>query len=88
MKKISVILMAFAMLLGMTQCKKNIETVTDSQSGVFIKVNITNNTNTRHDIITTGDPWPTGDLGKVVWENGDFLFVMSDGLPVGAVFYS
>lgn len=82
------LLLAFAMLLGMTQCKKNIETVTDSQSGVFIKVNITNNTNTRHDIITTGDPWPTGDLGKVVWENGDFLFVMSDGLPVGAVYYS
>ena len=84
MKKISVILMAVALVLGMTQCKKKAETLSQQQ-GQLITVRVANDS--KHHVITSGDPWPTGDLGKVEWEEEDVLFVLSAGLPVGILEY-
>ena len=78
------LLLAAAMLLGMTQCKKKAETLVQQQ-GKLITVRIANDS--KHHVITSGDPWPTGDLGKIEWEDEDFLFVLSGGLPVGLLEY-
>ncbi len=80
MKKLSTIIIAMALVLGMTQCKKKVETLTQSQ-GTFITVNVANES--KHNVITTGS-----GLGEVEWTNGDILYVFSDGDFVGMVTYS
>ena len=80
MKKLSTIIIAMALVLGMTQCKKKVETLTQSQ-GTFITVNVANES--KHNVITTGS-----GLGEVEWTNGDILYVISDGNFVGMVTYS
>ena len=86
MKKISVILMAVALVLGMTQCRKRIENVTPSnQGGTLITLKVDNNA--KHYVITTGEPWPNGNLGKVEFEEEDFIFVISGQNPVGVLQY-
>ena len=81
------LLLAAAMLLGMTQCKKNAETIisTPSQKGtIFVTLKVENNS--RHHVITTGEPAP-GDLGKVVFESGDSLWVVNNNQVSGKLGY-
>ena len=77
MKKLSTIIIAMALVLGMTQCKKKLTTVTPaSQGGVYLKVNV----NSNYKAIV--DP-----SGTVDFEDGDFLFVANGGAMVGALIY-
>lgn len=79
------LLLAAAMLLGMTQCKKNVETITSThENGIRISLKVENGT--RHHVITTGEPFP-GDLGKVEFDDEDMLYVFNGGNIVGAMVY-
>ena len=79
------LLLAAAMLIGMTQCKKNVETITTThENGIRISLKVENGT--RHHVITTGEPFP-GDLGKVEFDDEDMLYVFNGGNIVGAMVY-
>lgn len=81
------LLLAAAMLLGMTQCKKRVETLTsNNQGGVMITLNLENNS--KHHIVTSGQPFPNGNLGTIEWEEGDAVWVISAGAPVGKLEYN
>ena len=80
------LLLAAAMLLGMTQCKKRIDTVNQisgNQGGVHITLTINNDS--KHHIVTTGQAWPNGDLGKVMFDAGDEIFVVNGGKIIGTL---
>ena len=80
-------LLALAMMLTFTQCKKKIETLTsNNQGGVMITLNLDNNS--KHHIVTSGDPYPEGNLGTIEWEEGDAVWVISAGAPVGMLEYN
>ena len=75
------LLLAAAMLLGMTQCKKRIETVTPSQQhGTFITLKV--NDGAKHQVVTSGD-----QLGEVHYTEGDIIYVANGGNLVGALMY-
>ena len=81
----SYILLAFALLLGLTQCKKKVETIAQANQGVFITLNIANDA--KHEVVTTGNPYPYGSLGEVHFEEDDVIFVNSNNVPVGMLTY-
>ena len=86
MRKAGTMLLALAMVLTFTQCKKRIENVTPSNNGgTFITLNIGNDA--KHHVVTQGQPWPNGDLGTIEWEEEDFIFVISGQNPVGVLQY-
>lgn len=75
MKKFSVVIMALALMAGLTQCKKNtsvLNTVTDSDS-VYITINVENNG--KADVNT--------ENGMVTYNKYDRLYVVSNGIYVG-----
>ena len=75
------LLLAAAMLLGMTQCKKRIETVTPSQQhGTFITLKV--NDDAKHQVVTSGD-----QLGEVHYTEGDIIYVANGGNLVGGLMY-
>ena len=77
------LLLAAAMLLGMTQSKKNVETIasTSSQEGtVLVTLKVENNS--KHNIVLSGS-----DLGKVTFETGDFLWVVNNNQVSGKLDY-
>ena len=81
MKKLSAIIIAMALVLGMAQCKKQ-ETPTTSNANdgmVYITVNVDNGGG-RHHI----EP----SVGAYVFTNGDALYVGNDGHYVGTLTYS
>ena len=87
MRKAGTMLLALAMVLTFTQCKKNAETIisTPSQKGtIFVTLKVENNS--RHQVITSGEPYP-GDLGKVVFESGDSLWVVNNNQVSGKLGY-
>ena len=76
------LLLAAAMLLGMTQCRKKIENVTpNNDGGVHITLRVENNT--KHIITLDGQ-----DVGKVGFEDGDYLWVLNGSQIVGQLFYN
>ena len=79
----STLLLALAMILTFTQCKKKIVQTAPDNQGVYITLTLENDA--KHNVITFGDE---GDIGKVEWADGDFIFVISAGHPVGALQYS
>lgn len=80
--KILVILAASAMLLGLTQCKKKVETITPVVKG-GVPITVTVNNNDKHTIIT-GEG---ADQGKVFFNSGDELYVGNGGQFVGTLVY-
>ena len=89
MKKLSTIIMALALVLGMSQCKKQ-ETPTNGNGGdkVYITLNVSNgeslavnvdNNGSRHDM--------SPRLGMVKFENGDVLHVGYNGQYIGQLTY-
>lgn len=76
MKKLSTIVIAVALALVLTQCKKKVVTTTGSQNGVYLTVNV--NSNYKANV----DP-----SGTVDFEAGDFLFVINGTSPVGVLEY-
>ena len=75
MKRISMILMAFALVLTMTQCKKNEETNQDKT--VTITLDVKNNNGSKVDVNTI--------TGTVNFETGDKVYVGSGGKYVGTL---
>jgi len=88
MKKLSTIIMALALVLGMSQCKKQ-ETPTNGNGGE--KVHITLNVNNGENISVNVDNGSRHDmsprLGMVKFENGDVLYVGHDGKYIGYLTY-
>lgn len=74
MKKYITIIISIALVLGMTQCKKRIETVTPTNEG-GIHVTLRVNNGSKHSINTTN--------GKVAFESGDQLWVLNGSQVVG-----
>ena len=73
MKKISMILVAFAMVLGLAQCKKN--EATDQNETVTITLDVKHNNSAKVDVNPT--------IGTVDFETGDKVYVGSGGKYVG-----
>ena len=80
MKKFSAIIIAMALVLGMSQCKKQeTPTATNSEDGmVYITVNVENGG--KHHI----EP----SVGAYIFTNGDVLYVGNDGHYVGSLTYA
>lgn len=77
MKKISALLVAVAMVLGMSQCKKNVETIANESitGGMSITVDVDNNSKVNVD--------PTS--GSVQFAEGDKILVAYGGSYVGTL---
>lgn len=77
MKKISALLVAVAMVLGMSQCKKNVETIANESitGGMSITVDVDNNSKVNVD--------PTN--GSVQFAKGDKILVAYGGRYVGTL---
>ena len=75
MKKISMILMAFALAMMMSQCKKNEVQPTSNDEVVTITLDVNNNDGSKVVVNTT--------TGTVNFENGDKIYVGSGGKYVG-----
>jgi len=95
MKKLGMFALAFALMLGLTQCKKE-NTTTSSNDGA--KVPITLNVNGGASTPSTGSEIGSatdgsrvaveGGTGVVTFESGDVLYVASNGVYVGTMAYN
>ena len=91
MKKLGIIAMAFALVLCMSQCKK--ENTNDEGAKVPITLNV-NGASTPSTGSGTGSA--TGgsrvavetETGVVTFENGDVIYVVSNGTYVGTLTYN
>ena len=82
MKKLGFILMACALILGTSQCKKNNEANKPENNGksVFITLNVGGDT--RANVV------PEDDIAPVYYEEGDMIYVVSDGKYIGTLTYN
>ena len=86
LKKGTTLLLAALMLLGMTNCRKNLETVTSVPSnGVYITLNVDGD-GSRVIVNPTGHTSPS--YATVTWEDGDILYVGNNGAYCGYLTYS
>lgn len=80
------LLLAAAMLIGMTQCKKRIETVTpiaNNQDGL-VSITLTVDNGAKHYVVTD----PGNDYGKVYFTNEDEIYVVNGGNLIGILVYN
>ena len=78
MKKLNIIILAVALVMGATQCKKNVETINNAASeGVYITLKVGNGT--KHDV----DP----NSGEVEYNSGDKIYVGHNGAYIGTLTY-
>ena len=77
MKKIGIIVAAMALVLGLSQCKKEQPTTTNGNDVVAITLDIQNNRSTRMDVNT--------GTGEVTYETGDVIYVASGGTFIGTL---
>ena len=75
MKKINIILMAIALALTLSQCKKNEEQPTVNDNVVTITLNLSNNSGSKVNVNPA--------MGTVDFESGDKIYVGSGGKYVG-----
>lgn len=80
MKKLNVLLLVTVILLGMTQCKKKVDTIAPVVGGK--KVDISLKTGKSRVIITPHDTYATVDF-----EDGDIIYVGNNGKYVGNLVY-
>ena len=78
MKRMSMILMACLMVLGMSQCKKENQNATTEPEGVKITLNVGNGG--ERVTVTPGEPVTT-----VTFDNGDVILVANGGHYVGSL---
>lgn len=79
MKRVITIIMAFALVCGMSQCKKNIEEITPYYNKVVnITLDASGGAKTNVNPVT----------GEVTFEDGDEILVGNDGMYVGKLTYS
>lgn len=74
------LLLAFALLLGMTQCKKNVETITPMSNTVHITLNVDGGSRVS---VTPGDEFAT-----VTFEEGDVIYVGYNNACLGSLTYN
>ena len=85
MKKLSTIIMALALVLGMSQCKKQ-ETPTNGNSGemVHITLNVNDSESLAVNVNDNGGRHAVApNLGVIQFTNGDKLYVGNNGHYVG-----
>ncbi|MBR4836860.1 MAG: hypothetical protein IK004_00285 [Bacteroidales bacterium] len=74
------LLLVFAMLLGMTNCKKNVETInTAATEGVFITLDVDGGSK----VIVNPTGHTNPDYATVTFENGDIIYVGNNGKYCG-----
>lgn len=84
MRKPIVLIMCMALMIGMMQCKKNVETITPSSGGtVTLSVKIGGSKEDGEKIIVT----PGAMTATVSFEAGDVLHVASNGSYLGTISY-
>lgn len=81
----SVMLLSFTLLLGMTQCRKNLNTINDVTSG---KVHITLKVDNDSRIVVDTTNAATTGYAAVSFENGDVMYVGYNKQYVGSLTYS
>lgn len=88
MKRLSTIIMALALVLGMSQCKKQ-ETPTNGNGGekVHITLNVNNGENISVNVDNGSRHEVAPNLGMIKFENGDVLYVGHDGKYIGYLTY-
>ena len=77
MKKISIIVAAMTLALGLSQCKKEQPTTANGNDAVAITLDIKNNGGSRMDVNTS--------TGEVTYETGDVIYVASGGTFIGTL---
>ena len=82
MKKLGLIAMALALVVGLTQCKKETDSDTEA-NGVFITLNVSNGSRVAVDPTHGG----ANDYATVTWEDGDVLYVGNNGAYCGYLTY-
>ena len=81
MKKLGIFALVFVLVLGLTQCKKeNTSSSTDEGTKVPITLNVGGGNASRVAV--------EGSTGVVTFENGDVLYVASNGTCVGTLTYN
>lgn len=80
MKRTITLLIATALILGMSQCKKNVETITPSDLGEAVHITVNVDDGGKH-IVYPG-------TGAYVFENGDKLYVGNGGHYIVYLTYS
>ncbi len=79
MKRTITLLIATALILGMSQCKKNVETITPSDLGEAVHITVNVDDGGKH-IVYPG-------TGAYVFENGDKIYVGNGGHYIGYLTY-
>ena len=73
-KGFNAIIIAFALLLSMTQCKKNVETITTIESGIPMTLEAYNGSRTSFD-----------GSGAISWGTNEKIYVVCNGSCIGSV---
>ena len=79
MKKLTTIIIAIALFLGMSQCKKNVETITPSNQGKTVHITVNVSDGSKH-IVYPG-------TGAVVYTDGDVIYVGDGSKYLGTLTY-
>ena len=89
MKRLSTIIMALALVLGMSQCKKQ-ETPTNGDSGekVYVTLNVSNGESIAVNVDNGGRHAVAPNLGVIQFREGDVLYVGHDGKYIGQLTYT
>ena len=84
MKKITCFVIALAMVLGLSQCKKNVETITSNGLGEMVHITLDVDNGNKADDSSRA----IVDPPHVSFENGDRILVGYDGVYVGYLQYN
>lgn len=89
MKRLSTIIMALALVLGMSQCKKQ-ETPTNGDNGekVYVTLNVSNGESIAVNVDNGGRHAVAPSLGMIQFREGDVLYVGNNGKYVGQLTYN
>lgn len=86
--KSGTLLLAFALLLGMTQCKKNVEQIAQNNGSDIEGVYITLNVNDGSKVIVEPEGTSHPDWATVNFEDNDKIYVGNNGQYCGYLTYS
>ena len=89
MKRLSTIIMALALVLGMSQCKKQ-ETPTNGDNGekVYVTLNVSNGESIAVNVDNGGRHAVAPSLGMIQFRQGDVIYVGNNGKYVGQLTYN
>lgn len=89
MKRLSTIIMALALVLGMSQCKKQ-EIPTNGNGGekVYVTLNVNNGESIAVNVDNGGRHAVAPNLGVIQFRNGDVLYVGNNGKYIGQLTYN